>query len=98
MSEHTASPHAPTSPGAQHPVSIGHLVVGVALLGLSVIWALMTGDIVATKDIRFLLPAPWIVAGVAGLVALVAADRRTRKAHLIARDTARLTAPSPPVG
>jgi hypothetical protein len=66
---------------ARHPVSIGHLVMGVAFLGLAVVWALVVGDVVEDGDIRFLLPAPWILAGVAGLAALVTADRRTLAAR-----------------
>jgi hypothetical protein len=90
MSEHhdeTVAPEPETAPtvtartGARHPVSIGHLVMGVALLGLGVVWALIAGDVVEGSDIRFLLPAPWILAGVAGLVALVTADRRTLAAQ-----------------
>ena len=62
--------------GGRHPVVVGHLVMGVALLGLLGVWALVAGDVVAGGDIRILLPAPWILAGLAGLVALVTADRR----------------------
>ena len=78
-SELGAASAAPS--GARHPVSIGHLVVGVALLGLGVVWALVAGNAVESKDIRFLLPAPWIIAGVAGLVALIASDRRALAAQ-----------------
>lgn len=67
--------------GGRHPVSIGHLVVGVALLGIAVVWALVAGGAVAGSDIRFLLPAPWIIAGVAGLATLIASDRRTLAAR-----------------
>lgn len=63
-------------PPARHPVVIGHLVMGVAFLGLLTVWALVAGDVVEGSDIRFLLPAPWVLAGVAGLLALVASDRR----------------------
>lgn len=92
MNEQTRSPHEQPASAARHPVSIGHLVMGVALLGLVVIWALMTGDVVAGKDIRYLLPAPWIVAGVAGLVALIASDRRT----LASRRAVQSEPPPPP--
>ena len=50
--------------------------MGVAFAGLTVVWALVAGDVVAGKDVRFLLPAPWVLAGAAGLLALVLTDRR----------------------
>jgi hypothetical protein len=53
----------------RHPVNIGHLVMGIALLGLVGIWALVQGDVVNGGDIRWLLPLPWVFAGVAGLLA-----------------------------
>lgn len=53
----------------RHPVHIGHLVMGVAFLGLVAVWALIEGGTVAGDDIRWLLPIPWVLAGVAGLVA-----------------------------
>lgn len=62
--------------GARHPVSTGHLVLGMAFLGLAVVWALVVADVVEGSDIRYLLPLPWILAGLAGLTALVASDRR----------------------
>ena len=61
---------------ARHPLSIGHLVMGVAFAGLTVVWALVAGDVVEGKDVRFLLPGPWVLAGAAGLLALVVTDRR----------------------
>ena len=53
----------------RHPVNIGHLVMGIAFLGLVGIWALIEGEVVAGDDIRWLLPVPWVLAGVAGLIA-----------------------------
>ena len=53
----------------RHPVNIGHLVMGIAFLGLVGIWALVQGDVVNGGDIRWLLPIPWVFAGVAGLLA-----------------------------
>jgi hypothetical protein len=52
-----------------HPVNVGHLVMGVAFLGLFVVWLLVTTGTVVLGENRWLLPAPWIAAGVAGLVA-----------------------------
>jgi hypothetical protein len=52
----------------RHPVNIGHLVMGIAFLGLVGIWALVQSDVVNNGDIRWLLPIPWVFAGVAGLL------------------------------
>lgn len=53
-----------------HPVNVGHLVMGIAFLGLVGIWALIQGDVVGNGDVRWLLPVPWVLAGLAGLLAL----------------------------
>lgn len=73
----TEQPPAPARAGlhGRHPVNIGYLVMAVAFAGLFATWALVAGDAVGDEDIRFLLPVPWVLAGVAGLVALVARDR-----------------------
>lgn len=60
----------------RHPVNIGHLVMGVAFAGLMAVWALVAGNVVEGADIRWLLPAPWVLAGLVGLVALITADGR----------------------
>jgi len=61
---------------ARHPVDVGQLVVGVALLvGLGA-WALLTADVVSSDDVHWLLPLPWLLGGAAGLVAAVAGARR----------------------
>lgn len=70
----TTLTQAPVS--GRHPVNIGHLVMGVAFAGLAVVWALVVSDVVEGDDIRWLLPVPWVLAGVAGLVGLIASDRR----------------------
>jgi hypothetical protein len=54
-----------------HPVNIGHLVMGTALVGLFAVWALISSDTVELGDAHWLLPAPWLVAGLVGLVATV---------------------------
>jgi len=61
----------------RHPLNIGHLVMGLAFLGLVAIWALVVTDVVADDDVRWLLPVPWVLAGGAGLVATALAARRS---------------------
>ena len=64
-------------PSGRHPVNIGHLVMGLALLGIVGVWALVQTDTVPGDDIRWLLPIPWVVAGAAGLaVTAVSGSRR----------------------
>jgi hypothetical protein len=64
-------------PSGRHPVNIGHLVMGLALLGIVGIWALVQTDTVTGDDIRWLLPIPWVVAGAVGLaVTAVTGSRR----------------------
>jgi hypothetical protein len=67
----------PREPG-RHPVNVGHLVMGVALLGLAVIWALIETDAASASDLRWLLPVPWVVAGAVGLAATAPRLRGSR--------------------
>jgi hypothetical protein len=52
-----------------HPVNIGNLVMGVALLCLVGVWALWQSGTVTGPDVRWLMPIPWVAAGVVGLTA-----------------------------
>jgi hypothetical protein len=54
----------------RHPVNVGHLVMGIAFLGLVGVWALVQSDTVGGSDVRWLLPVPWVLAGLAGLLAI----------------------------
>jgi hypothetical protein len=64
-------------PSGRHPVNIGHLVMGLAFLGIIAIWALVESDTVTGADVRWLLPIPWVVAGAVGLtVTAVTGSRR----------------------
>ena len=65
----------------RHPVNIGHLVMGIAFLGLVGIWALIQGDVVNGDDIRWLLPIPWVFAGVAGLLATTLSAKNRHGTH-----------------
>jgi hypothetical protein len=62
------SPERATTSGV-HPVNVLHLVMGVAFAGIVAIWALVEGGAVGASDLRWLLPIPWVAAGIAGLVA-----------------------------
>lgn len=59
-----------------HPVSVGHLVMGVAFLGLTAVWTLVTSGTLGLDDHPWLLPAPWILAGAIGLAASAASNAR----------------------
>ena len=64
-------------PSGWHQISIGHLVMGLAFLGIVGVWGLIQTDTVTGDDIRWLMPIPWVSAGIVGLVAMaLAAGRR----------------------
>ena len=71
-----------TDQSGRHPVNIGHLVMGLAFVGLFGVWALIQGDVVQGEDIRWLLPVPWVVAGIAGLLASTLSSRNRRSERL----------------
>jgi hypothetical protein len=56
-------------PTGWHQINIGHLVMGVAFLGIVGVWGLIQTDTVTGHDVRWLMPIPWVAAGVVGLVA-----------------------------
>ncbi len=60
----------------RHPVNVGHLVMGIAFLGIVGAWALIQTDVVAGADIRWLLPVPWVLAGLGGLLAIALSGSR----------------------
>lgn len=65
-----------------HPVNIGHLVMGVAFLGLFAVWTLYIGEVVDLSNLRWLLPVPWVAAGALGLLALaLRSGRRDEPAY-----------------
>ena len=69
-------PEVVRDPSGRHPVNIGHLVMGVAFLGLTGIWVLFESGAIDSDDLRWLMPLPWLAAGVAGLLAVVLTGRR----------------------
>lgn len=74
-------PPVPRPESGRHPVSVGHLVMGIAFLGLALVWSLVQADVVAGRDIRWLLPVPWVLAGAAGLAASAVAGTRRHQAR-----------------
>ncbi|MFT3874585.1 MAG: hypothetical protein QM714_18380 [Nocardioides sp.] len=70
-----------------HPVVIGHLVMGLAFLGLVGIWAAVEYGGVSTEDLRWLLPLPWVFAGATGLLAVTLSGRRRTAAPYAAATT-----------
>lgn len=69
--QETPAEETTAAPSGWHPVNIGHLVMGTAFVGLVTIWALITSDAVELEDAHWLLPLPWLVAGLVGLVVTV---------------------------
>jgi hypothetical protein len=49
-------------PAGRHPINIGHLVMGLAFLGIVGVWAIVQTDTVSGDDIRWLMPIPWVFA------------------------------------
>ncbi len=65
-------------PSGRHPVNVAHLVMGVAFLGIVVVWALLASETLELAEARWLVPVPFLAAGALGLVASVAAGARRR--------------------
>jgi hypothetical protein len=63
-------------PTAARRPSVLHLVLGLVFLGLAAIWALAASGTVGSDD-TWLVPALLVVAGATGLVAALAASRRS---------------------
>jgi len=72
----TMSADAAGRGSGRHPINVGHLVMGIAFLGLVGIWTLIQTDVVDSEDIRWLLPVPWVLAGGGGLLAIALSSRR----------------------
>ena len=76
MNQETTVRHSHRPASGRHPVNVGHLVMGLAFVGLVAVWALVRSDLVDGHDVRWLLPVPWVVAGAAGLLATTVSGRR----------------------
>ncbi|HWI42172.1 MAG TPA: hypothetical protein VNS81_01030 [Nocardioides sp.] len=72
------APEPPTARSGFHPVNIGHLVIGLAFVGLAFVWLLVQGDTVDPEDHGWVFGLPWLAAGAVGLAATVLT--RTRRA------------------
>ena len=66
----------PEKQSGRHPVNVGHLVMGIAFLAMVGVWALVQADVVGGSDVRWLLPVPWVLAGLGGLTALAITGSR----------------------
>jgi hypothetical protein len=60
----------------RHPLDVTQLVMGVAFLALAGVWALITADVIEAGDLPWVLPFPWILAGLGGLLAVTLRQRR----------------------
>jgi hypothetical protein len=63
--------HEPVpSESGWHRINIGHLVMGVAFVGLTVVWVLVVlTEAVDITEHGWVMGLPWLVAGAVGLVA-----------------------------
>ena len=68
-----------------HPVSVGHLVMGIAFAGLLGVWALYVSDNVDADQLGWLAPVPWLAAGIIGFPAVVLGPWRRGRAEGRAR-------------
>ncbi|WP_370246723.1 hypothetical protein [Nocardioides sp.] len=68
----------PGGPSGAGDLRVGALIAGLVMLGMVVVWGLVVGDVADHRDLRYLLPLPWVLGGTAGLVALVVRDRGRR--------------------
>lgn len=55
-----------------HPLNVSYLVVGLVFLGIAGSWVLRQAGLIDLSDIRWLLPATLVAAGLTGVVALAA--------------------------
>lgn len=78
MSNYNTYTEDATDQSGRHPVNVGHLVMGVAFLGLATIWLLFETTAIGDEDLRWFLPLPWLAAGLAGLLAVALTGRRSK--------------------
>lgn len=61
----------------RHPIIVGHLVMGLAFIGIVIIWIVATNNDFNGDDLRWLLPLPWLAAGGAGLLVIMFKTRQS---------------------
>lgn len=54
------------------PLNVSYLVVGLVFLGIAASWVLREAGVVDLSEIRWLLPATLVAAGLVGVVAMTA--------------------------
>ena len=74
------TPPEPLVASGRHPINVGHLVMGIAFLGLVGVWAVIEADWIGDDDLRWLFPVPWVLAGLAGLLAVALGGRHRQPA------------------
>jgi len=62
----------------RHPVSVGHLVMGLVFVIFALEWTLVASGLVDGEQLRWLLPLPWVVAGAVGLTVSALTSARQR--------------------
>jgi hypothetical protein len=63
-----------------HPLSVGYLVCGLVFLGIAASWALRQMGVIDSDGEQWVFPLVLVIAGAAGLLALVAKGMSGRKA------------------
>ena len=71
----------------RRPVKVAYLVIGLLFVGIAGIWALGASDTVKSEDMALWSPALLILAGAAGLVAVVVNSRAVRRRRQTDQDT-----------
>lgn len=66
----------PTRRRGFHPVTVGHLVMGLIFLCVVVLWIVLQSGGIDLHDLRWAIPFPFLVAGAIGLVAAAITARR----------------------
>lgn len=65
----------PTTVPADHGVKVTHVVFGLLFLGISGVWALVTGGVITADRLTYVGPGVLIAAGLIGLAASLASTR-----------------------